>query len=173
MTIEQIFQDKSVKAKAKVSTIGGWLINGELHMEELIAYAERQKAVDKATCIESIEYATKKLPSLADENLLAYVTHALENTEPRVKWESAKVIGNIAKQFPDQLSEPIKNLLSNAENPGTVVRWATAYALAEILKLKTENNIRLLPKIEALCKKEEDNGVRKKYEEALKKIQKK
>lgn len=172
MTIEQIFQDKTIKSKGKVSIIGEWLINGELPIDELVAYAEKQKATDKATCIEAVEYATKKLPAIADENLLAYVTKALKDDEPRVKWESAKVIGNIAKLFPTQLDKIVSNLLPNAENTGTVVRWATAYALAEILKLKTDANKKLLPKIETLCDKEEDNGVKKKYLDALKKVKK-
>ncbi len=172
MTIEQIFQDKSVKAKAKVAIIGEWLLNRELPLDELLAYAGQQKATDKATCIEAVEYATKKTPAIADENLLAYVTEALKDDEPRVKWESAKVIGNIAGLFRDGLGESIAGLLSNAVHKGTVVRWATAYALAEILKLKTVNNDNLLPKVEALCEKEEDNGVKKKYLDALKKVKK-
>lgn len=172
MTIEQVFKDKTIKAKAKVSTIGEWLLNGELPIDELIAYAEKQKATDKATCIEAVEYATKKTPTIADENLLTYVTEALKDDEPRVKWESAKVIGNIAKLYPNQLDKAINNLLPNAEKTGTVVRWATAYALAEILKLKTENNKKLLPKIETLCEKEDDNGVKKKYLDAIKKVKK-
>jgi hypothetical protein len=172
MTIEKVFQDKTTKAKAKVSTIGEWLINGELPLDELVAYAEKQKAADKATCIEAVEYATKKDPSIADENLLIYVTKALKDLEPRVKWESAKVIGNIAKMFPALLDKAINNLLPNAENKGTVVRWATAYALSEILKLKTVSNKKLLPKIESLCEQEVDNGVKKKYVDALKKVKK-
>ncbi|WP_353182044.1 hypothetical protein [Parapedobacter lycopersici] len=172
MTIEQIFQDKSVKVKAKVATIGEWLVRQELPLDELLAYAGRQKATDKATCIEAVEYATKKAPAIADENLLAYVTEALKDDEPRVKWESAKVIGNIAGLFRDGLGESIKSLLSNTARQGAVVRWATAYALAEILKLKTANNGNLLPKVEALCEWEEDNGVKKKYLDALKKVKK-
>lgn len=172
MTLEEIFKDKTIKAKGKVSTIGEWLTNNDLPIEELLAYAEKQKATDKATCIEAIEYATKKNPTIADESLLVYVTKALKDDEPRVKWESAKVIGNIAKLFPAQLDKTINNLLPNAEKTGTVVRWATAYALAEILKLKTENNKKLLPKIETLCDNEEDNGVKKKYLDAIKKVKK-
>lgn len=172
MTIEQVFQDKTIKAKAKVATIGQWLSANELPVDELLAYAEKQKAADKATCIEAIEYATKSSPAIADENLLAFVTQSLKDAEPRVKWESARVIGNIAKQFPAQLAPSIKNLLLNTDNPGTVVRWATAYALAEILKLKTAANGKLLPAIEALCEKEADDGVKKKYLDGIKKAKK-
>jgi hypothetical protein len=172
MTIEQVFQDKTIKAKGKVSIIGEWLLNGDLAIDELVAYAEKQKSTDKATCIEAVEYATKKVPTIADESLLTYVIKALKDDEPRVKWESAKVIGNVAKLFPTQLDKAIDNLLPNAENTGTVVRWATAYALAEILKIRTEKNKKLLPKMETLCENEADNGVRKKYLDALKKVKK-
>jgi len=140
MNLETVFADKAIKAKAKVATIGEWLLEASLPLGELIAFAEQQKPVDKATCIEALEYATKKNPQMADENLLDYVTGTLKNDEPRIKWESAKVIGNVAKLFPDKMEKAIKNLLPNVENNGTVVRWATAYALAEILKLKTDNN---------------------------------
>lgn len=86
MTIEDVFQDKTIKAKGKVATIGEWLINNELPVDELLAYAEQQKATDKATCIEAVEYATKKLPGITSESLLDYVTDALKDAEPRVKW---------------------------------------------------------------------------------------
>ncbi|MFD2919291.1 HEAT repeat domain-containing protein [Terrimonas rubra] len=172
MTIEQVFRDKTIKAKAKVATIGDWLVNKELHTDELLVYAEKQKVSDKATCMEALEYATKKDPTIADENVLSFVTTALKEDEPRVKWESARVIGNIAKHFPDQLYKTLPGLLLNAANTGTVVRWASAYALAEILKLKTDLNKKLLPGIEALAEKETDNGVKKKYLDALKKVKK-
>lgn len=170
ITIEQVFQDKTIKAKAKVATIGEWLVNKELNTDELLVFAEKQKAADKATCIEALEYATKKAPALADEHILSFVTKALQEDEPRIKWESAKVIGNIAKLFPAQLHKALPGLLLNAANTGTVVRWASAYALAEILKLKTDLNKKLLPKIGLLSEKEIDNGVKKKYLDALKKI---
>lgn len=170
--IEQLFLDKTIKAKDKVSTIGEWILQNKLHIDELITYAQNQKPTIKATCIEAIEYATKKQPTIINENVFAYISNALKDDEPRVKWECAKVIGNIAKLFPTLLDKPISNLLLNAENKGTVVRWATAYALAEILKLQTENNKKLLPKVEILCEKETDNGVKKKYIDALKKVKK-
>lgn len=172
MTLEEIFQDKTIKAKAKVAQIGEWLINGELALDELLAFANAQKGPDKATCIESIEYATKKTPDIADESLLNFVTDTLKEEEPRIKWESAKVIGNIAKLFPNQLTNATKNLLINSEHNGTVVRWAAAYALGEIIKLKGEQNKTLLPKIETLCENEKDNGIKKKYLDALKKVNK-
>ena len=118
MNIEQIFQDKSIKAKEKVTTIGNWLLNSKLLLEELLVFADNQKASDKATCIEAVEYTTKKQPALADESLLTYVTDSLKHDEPRIKWESAKVIGNIAKLFPDQVQKSILNLFVECRKPG-------------------------------------------------------
>ena len=172
MTLGQLFEDKSIKAKAKMKHIGEWLLNGDLPLDELMAFAEKQRAVDKGTCIEAIELSTREKPELADEALLSFVTENLKEDEPKIKWESARVIGNIAGHFPDQLETPINNLLKNAEHPGTVVRWASAYALAEILKLKKPYNVSLLPKLELLYQKEEDNGVKKKYEAGIKKARK-
>ena len=172
MTLENLFEDKTIKAKAKAKQIAEWLLNNELQIDELLAYAYKQNSTNKATCIEAIESATKKSPAIADEALLEFVTKALKDEEPRVIWESAKVIGNIAKKFPNQVDKSIENLLQNTENKGIVVRWATAYALAEILKLKTENNKALLPKIERLYENEGDNGVKKKYLDGLKKVRK-
>lgn len=172
MTLEQVFEDKTIKAKAKVAMIGQWLIDQELSVEELLAFAAQQVATHKATCIEALEYATKQTTAIADLNLLVELTKALQENEPRIKWESAKVIGHIAKHFPDNLALTLKHLLVNAEHSGTVVRWATAYALGEILKLKTAHNQQLLPQLERLSATEQDNGVKKKYLDALKKVKK-
>ncbi|MES2629906.1 MAG: hypothetical protein V4616_13150 [Bacteroidota bacterium] len=172
MTPETLFADKTLKAKARSKTIAGWLMNGELTVDELIAFASKQKAADTAVCIEALEYATAKQPEIADENVLVFVTELLKKDEPALKRESSRVIGNVAGRFPGKLNDSVTNLLANAGNEGTVVRWATAFALAEILKLKTDLNQMLLPKVETLAEKEEDNGVKKKYLDALKKVKK-
>lgn len=172
MTIEELLKDKSTKAKLKVQTIAACLQDGSLPTDELLANAEKAKDQDKGTCIEALELATKQNPGIADESVFTYVTKALSEKAPRIKWESAKVIGNIAHRFPAQLTKAINNLLINAEHDGTVVRWASAYALGEILKLKTKHNKELLPSIETLCEKEINNGVKKKYLDALKKTKK-
>jgi HEAT repeat protein len=172
MTITELLQDKTKKAKEKVQTISNRLLNGFLSFDELIVFAKKAKDTEKATCIEAIEFATRQDPSLADENVLAFVTDSLTEAAPRVKWESARVIGNIAHLHETKLSKPIKHLLTNTEHAGTVVRWAAAFALGEILKLKTKQNKDLLPAIEAICDREEDNGVKKKYLDALKKTKK-
>ncbi len=169
MHIAELLSDKTIKAKQKVETISKWLLDGSLLTDELIAFAEKATDSEKATCIEAIEFATKQNSKIADENVFAFVTKKLTETAPRVKWESAKVVGNIAHLFPAKLNKAISNLLTNSEDNGTVVRWASAFALGEILKLKTKHNKDLLPTIEAICDREQDTGVKKKYLDAIKK----
>ncbi len=171
MTLTELLNDKT-KAKEKVQTICRWLLDGALTTGELIVFAEKAKDPEKATCIEGLELATKQNPNIADQHVLHFVTKALTENAPRVKWECAKVIGNIAHLYPSQLQKPLKHLLANTEHDGAVVRWASAFALGEILKLKTKHNKDLLPVIEAICEKEKDNGVKKKYLDALKKAKK-
>jgi hypothetical protein len=169
MTIEELLKDKTRKVKEKTEIISSWLLDNSMPTDELIAFAEKAKDSEKATCIEAFEYATKQNPKIGDENLLAFVTEMLAEKAPRIKWESAKVIGNIAQNFPDKLNVVIEKLLKNSNHDGTAVRWSTAYALGEILKLKTEHNESLLSKIERLCEAETQNGVKKKYIDAIKK----
>ena len=170
MKLEEVFSDKTLKQKGKVEQIAKLLIAKKVTVEKLTNFAERSADTEKAACIEALEFATRKEPGIADEKCLKYVSKKLTDEAPRVKWESAKVIGNIAHLYPTRLNTAIVNLLTNAENSGTVVRWAAAFALGEILKLKTKYNKDLLPAVETLSKKEQDNAIRKKYLDALKKV---
>ena len=172
MTLEELFGDKALKQKAKTELLGKFLATKKVTLEELISFAEKSKDTEKATCIEAIEYATRQDAAIANEKCLKYVSQKLTEEAPRVKWESAKVIGNIAYLFPTKLDIAIGGLLTNSEHHGTVVRWASAFALGEILKLRTKHNKDLLPAIEAICNREEDTAIKKKYLDAIKKTKK-
>lgn len=172
MTLAELLHDKTKKAKEKVETISKWLLDGSLPTDELLAFAEKAKDPEKGTCIEAIEFATRQNSKIADETVFTFVTKTLTEKAPRVKWESARVVGNIAHLFPAKLNKAITNLLANSECDGTVVRWAAAFALGEILKLKTKHNKDLLPAVEVICAREQDNGVKKKYLDAIKKAKK-
>lgn len=171
MRIDELLNNKSLKPKEKTETLFKWLLDGSLPMDELLAFAENTKDTSKATCIEAIEYASKTKPTIADEALLNFVTTTLTSKAPRVKWESAKVVGNIAHLFPSNLQQVIDNLLINTNHEGTVVRWSSAFALGEILKMRTTYNETLLSTIKNICEKEEKNSIRKIYIEALKKTE--
>lgn len=168
--VGEILNNKQLKAKNKAEAISKLLLTGKITFEELIKVAKQAQDSPKATCIESIEFATKIKPEIANTACLKFVTKALTEEAPRVKWESARVIANIAHLFPSKLDEAIKNLLVNTEYSGTVVRWSAAGALAAIVILKTKHNKNLVPAIEAICKWEKDNAIKKIYSKALKSI---
>ncbi|HCN51348.1 MAG TPA: hypothetical protein DIT10_20050 [Chryseobacterium sp.] len=172
MTIEELFKDKTTKAKEKTEIISQWILDTSLPIDELIAFAEKSKDPVKGTCVEAMEYATKQKPELADETVFTFVTQTLIEKAPRIKWESAKVIGNTAHLFPEKLEDAITHLMTNTEHEGTVVRWSAAFALGEILKLKTPHNTTLLPALESISEKEEKNSIRKIYLDAIKKTKK-
>lgn len=169
MTLEELLRDTSKKPKQKTETICQWLIDGSLPLDELIAFASKQKDPNKATCIEAIEFASKKNPGLVDDAGFQFASECLAAKAPRIKWESAKVIGNVAYLFTNQLETAIQNLITNAGHEGTVVRWSAAFALGEIFALKTGHNSWLLPELEKICEKEEKNSIRKIYLDAFKK----
>ena len=170
MKIQTILTDKTLKAKPKVEAISKMLLDKKVSVGELIKVARVSKEKEKGTCIESLEFATRTKPEIASSALLDFVTEALRDEAPRVKWESAKVIGNIAHLFPTKLDDAINKLLTNTEYSGTVVRWAAAFALGEIIKLKTKHNRDLIPAIEAIIKRDEDNAIKKIYQKALRKV---
>ena len=170
MDIAEIINDKALRAKQKAEALSKLLLNNKISADDLIAFAETVKDSTKATCIEALEFATKEDPNIATKKCFHFVSSTLTDKAPRVKWESARVIANTAYLFRDKLGEAIKNLLINSEHEGTVVRWSAAVALSEIVKLKTKHNKELLPAIEAICKREEQNSIRKIYLDAIKKV---
>jgi hypothetical protein len=170
MDLQSILLDKQISAKEKTETISGLLLENNINMDEIMQTASLSNDTAKATCIEAIEYATKIKPTVATLACLKYVSKTLKENAPRIKWESAKVIGNIAHLYPNKLDEAIKNLLVNTESNGTVVRWSAAFALGEILKLHTSINKTLIPTIKTICDREEKISIKKIYLSALKKI---
>jgi hypothetical protein len=170
MDIHSVLADKQLKAKQKVEAISKMLLDGGVNLADVIEAAKSSTGSDKGTCIEAIEFATKARPEIASLDCLKFVTDSLLDRAPRVKWESAKVIGNIARLYPDKLDKAIGNLLINSEFPGTVVRWSAAFALGEIVKLKLRRNKDLIPAVEAIVKREEDSAIEKIYQAALKQV---
>lgn len=171
MDFNELLNDNSKKAKAKTEVLSQWLLKNPGKLNNLIEFAAKAKDPAKATCIEAIEFATKPEPGISSLACLQFVSGTLLENAARVKWESAKVIGNIAHLYPGKLNLTINNLLTNTEHKGTVVRWSAAYALAQIIKLKTIHNKILLPAIEAICLREEQNSIRKIYLAALKNLE--
>lgn len=169
MDFNSVFIDKSIKPKEKTEILSKSLLEDTHLIDELILFAKSAKDAVKATCIEAIEFATKANPAVGSLQCLEFATESLAEKAPRVKWESAKVIGNIAHRFPENLEQAIINLLINTEHPGTVVRWSAAFALGEIIKSRYGKVNELIPAIRTICDREKKNSIKKIYLAAIKK----
>jgi HEAT repeat protein len=166
--LSELLSDKTIKAKEKVESLALALLERRVGMDELVTAANGAKDAVKATCIEALESATKQQPGIADEASLEFVIRSLTDKAPRVKWESAKVIANVAHRFPHLPETAVVNLLINAEHEGTVVRWSAATALGEIVQLPGYTEM-LKPALETIASREEKNSIRKVLLDALKK----
>jgi hypothetical protein len=129
-------------------------------------------ATEKGTLMETLEYASKDHPEVAIPHLNEVINH-LSFDAPRVKWEAARVIANLSKEYPDKAAQAIDRLLVNTKDKGTVIRWSTAFAIGEITKFNKNKQKSLVSIIEGLAKKEQNNGVKNVYLKALKIIKKK
>jgi hypothetical protein len=170
MNIEEIINSKALKPKEKTLAISNLLLDKNISTKEIIDFAKKATHSKKATCIEALEFSTRQNPTIVNEKCLQFITQALLDNAPRVKWESAKVIGNIAHLFPTKLKKVIENLILNSNHSGTVVRWASASALNEILKLNTKFNKEIIVVIEKNNLSEKNNAVKKIYTEMSKYI---
>jgi hypothetical protein len=167
--LHTLFADKSIKGKEKTEQLSSLLINHDVTLSELIKFIEGAKDSVKATCIEALEFVTQKNSSYLTLEGFQFITESLASKTPRVKWESARVIGNTAQHHQNNLDQAIVQLLKNTEDPGTVVRWSAAYALSAIYSLPTKYQPSLQEAIKAIIKREEKNSIRKIYQAALKK----
>lgn len=170
MDINEIFTNKTLKPKEKIEKLSQNIVNKKISVNDLLIFANAAKDTEKGTCVEALEYVSKDNPKIINKKCFEFVVNNLAAKAPRIKWECARVIGNTAQLFKNELDDAIKHLLENTNYDGTVVRWSAAFALGEIIKLKTEYNKKLLPKINEVCKKEEKNSIKKIYLDALKKI---
>ena len=170
MGLEEIFKDKSLKPKERTAQLSKLVSEHVISLDELIQFAAKAKDPVKATCIESLEFASKADPGIITDAALAFVLDSLGSKAPRVKWECARVIGNCIHLFPANIDIAAGKLLVNTEDEGTVVRWSAAFALSQVLLLKSGINEQLIPAVETIMDREEKNSIKKIYAAALKKL---
>lgn len=168
MPIKNLLNDKVLKSKEKTEILSNWIIEKKIDLNELIDIAKISKDPVKGVCIEAIEYASKIDPGISNEDTLRFAIDSLSSKAAKIKWESAKIIANIAHLYRGQLESAISKLLDNSEHEGTVVRWSAAFALAEIYKLDTKFSVELKPVFESIIKREQKNSIKKIYQTALK-----
>jgi HEAT repeat protein len=169
VTIDEILKSKK-KTKEIVTLLAEKLKSDKGLVVNLIRCFKNGSVAEKGNCIEAIEYITKEDPEFA-ENCLGFVIENINNEAPRVKWETARIIGNVAQRFPDKIKKTVPKLLENTKDKGTVVRWSAAFALTEIAKSNPELQKELTTKFNEIVKRESNNGVRNIYLKYLKGVE--
>jgi hypothetical protein len=131
----------------------------------------RKCAIHRVSIVNArfIAYPTKTHPEICNEAGFKFVISSLSSKTPRVKWESARVIGNTISLHPQLAKSAMDELLKNTDHEGTVVRWSAAFALGEIIKSKLPLNKNLIPLAEEIVLNEEKNSIKKIYQTAIKK----
>ena len=156
----------NLTAKKKAKAIADALLSGTLKPQALLEAIPKLPDAELAIVMESLEGATRKEPALVNDKLFALLVESLGHAAPRVQWEAARTIGNVAKEHAEHLGSAVDALLVNTTNDGTVVRWATAQALAAILRVGyRDNNFRA--SLSEIAAREQDEGVRGVYDKAL------
>jgi len=165
-TVKTILKSNK-KPKEKVSLLVEKVKKEKKLLDELVEYFKAGSVADKGNCIEVMEYVSQDRPEL----ILPYLDFVIENlnySAPKVKWETARVIGNLALKYPDEVAKSIKKLFLNTKDEGTVVRWSAAFALTEIAKSNSKLQKELVKRFNQIVKEESNNGVKNVYLKALK-----
>ena len=135
-------------------------------IRELLAQIDATQA---AVLFEAMEAVTNADAKIADVEWLHVAEDAILANSNSVKREASRIVGNIAHRFPDELGTAIGRLLVNSSDPGTVVRWSSAYALAKIIVLPRHATSDLFERLTEIANDEANNGVKNQYLKALKK----
>lgn len=167
-TIQEKLKSKE-KPKQKLTLLAKTLTEGKSAINELIDCFDKVSDSEKGYLMEALEYVTKGNPEFG-KNCLEFVIKHINHKAPRVKWEASRIIGNVAKRFPDKIKEVIPNLLENTKDKGTVVRWSAAFALTEIARSNSEMQKGLIPEVKKILEREKNNGVKNIYLKYLKEV---
>jgi hypothetical protein len=170
-TIKEILNSNR-KPKEKVSFAAERILKDNNLFRELIEILVSGSEVEKGNCADIMKHVTIEKSEIA-EPYLETIIKFINYKAPRVKWGVPESIGNIAKKNPQKVEKAIpylvKNTVPNKDN-SIVIRWCSAYALAEIAK--ASGNKELINKINDIAGKETNNGVKNVYLKALKAIAK-
>ncbi len=118
--------------------------------------------------LEAIEEVSRSKEFVLEEEYLKLSERYILSSDPSCKREASRIVGNLAAAFPENLDHAITALLQNANHDGTVIRWASAYALSRIVIIPRYARGPLFEEISDLYEKEKENGVKNQYAKALK-----
>ena len=160
MSIINILNDNSLTSIEKRTRIENSLRTKDVLIKEIELTEKSLDDKQLAIVLEAMELVTRKNPEISDKKWLEFNQKFLSSTSNNLKRESARVIGNIAHLFPNNLEPAIKELLKNLKDPGTVIRWSSAYAFASIITIPNHANSSLYQTISRICEQEENSGVK-------------
>ncbi len=110
--------------------------------------------------LEAIEEVSRSKEFTLEEDYLDLAKKYILSSDNSCKREASRIVGNLADKFPTKLDDATIDLLQNTDNEGTVIRWASAYALSRIIVIPQYANSFLFEQISDLCAREKENGVK-------------
>lgn len=172
MDIISALNDKAFKSTEKRKEIITALRENVLTGDTLESLCNSLNEKQLTLVMEAVEEITREASGHIELNYLTLANRHISAKNNSLRREAARVIGNLAARFPDQMADIIPRLLENTKNSGTVIRWSGAYALAQIVSLPQYAVTPLYDTLTALYESEADNGVKKQYLVGLKKAKK-
>jgi len=164
--IEEILRSKN-KPKEKQVLLVKAVCNSEITGKEFIDFFTSASDVDKGTCADVMKHVSEQKPGLLAPFIDVLIGHINYKTL-RVKWGVPEAIGNLARNYPEEVVEAIPKLFRNTKDDSTVVRWCAAYALTEIAKYNSRKQKELQLFFSKMVKQEKNKGVKNVYLKALK-----
>lgn len=168
----QVLGDKTLKGVARRQAAIAEIMSDDNAIAEIEANLPNINEKLLATFLEAVEEITNKKMKPLGVNYLRLAISNVSSDSNSCRREASRIVGNMASDFPTEVSDAIESLIANSKDEGTVVRWSAAYALSRIVVLQPYADSALLQRVETICQSEEDNGVRGQYEKALKKLRK-
>ena len=172
MEIEKILNDNSIKRIEKRNSIISSIFEGKINFKEIDNAIKDLSVKDISIVLEAIEDISRNKNFVMEEEYLHLAEKFILSNDNSCKREASRIIGNLVEKFPNVLNETIEAILINTKDCGTVIRWASAYALAKIIIIPQYSKSSLFQQVKRICEDETENGVKNQYIKALKKAEK-
>lgn len=153
MTIKQIIDDKAVKRLEKRNVLVEGIINGTFDFSAVSAACSLLPEKKVSLMLEAIEEVSRSKEFVLEEDYLKLSESYILSSDPSCKREASRIVGNLAAAFPENLDHAITALMQNANHDGTVIRWASAYALSRIVIIPQYARGPLFEQIQICAKK--------------------
>lgn len=171
--MKDILNSKELNASKKQRTIEELIVCGKENTDSIISVAEELNDKHLAIVLSALESISRSHPDMVGQKGLDFAAKHIDSANNSVKREASRIVGNLCGFYSSIPDSAIRKLLDNTDDESTVVRWSSAYALSRIILTEKYISSDLVNRVENICEKEEDNGVKNQYLKSLKKIAKK